>query len=169
MKLMIFALTFMTANVFAATYMIPNVTLNTSDFKIVEDEHSPNPVKYSKDGNCKLEKHIDKEYGSTTIYITERDSEFFESIYFKQDNRDLLFSPIDFMKPNMCDFEVKGLRNGNYNLNNHCKDGLNSENIDIEFDNDGFIKGISMRKQRFGGGHSIPIPAMSINKIKCQF
>lgn len=169
MKLFIVALTLMTANAFAASYVIPNVTLNTSDFNIAEDEHTPNPVKYSKDGNCKLEKQVSQEFGTTTVYITERNSDFFESINFEQNDGDLLFSPNDFLKPNMCDFDVKALKNGNYNLNNHCKEGLNSENVDIEFDSNGFIKSLSMRKQRFGSGHSIPLPAMAINKIKCQF
>lgn len=168
MKLFIIALTLITVNAFAATYEIPNVQLNTSDFKVEEDEHTPNAVKYSKDGKCKLEKQVNEDFGYTTIYI-KNDDDFFESIHFKHDGGNLLFSPIDFLKPKMCDFDVKALKNGNYNLNNNCQDGLNYENIDIEFTNDGIIKGISMKKQRFGSGHSIPIPAMSSAKIKCQF
>jgi hypothetical protein len=169
MKLFIVALTLMTVNAFAAEYKIPNVTLNTSDFKIAEDEHSPNPVKYSQDGSCKLEKIVDQEYGYTTIYIHDRESINFEAFYFKQDRSDLEIMVLDFLKPNKCDFDVRPLKNGNYNLNNKCKEGLNSEDLNIEFDNDGFIKALSIRKQRFGSGHSIPVPAMSVNKIKCQF
>jgi hypothetical protein len=169
MKLFIVALTLMTVNAFAAEYKIPNVTLNTSDFKVEEDEHSPNPVKYSVDGNCKLEKVVSQDSAYTAIYISEKNSDFFESINFEQDKLDLNFMVLDFLKPNMCDFDVKALKNGNYNLNNKCKEGLNTENLDIQFTSEGFIKAISLKKTRFGSGHSIPIPSIGTWKIKCQF
>ena len=168
MKVLFGTLVLLSANAFAAEYIIPNVSLNTSDFKIVEDEHSPNPVKYSQDGECKLEKSENSDSGYVAIYITDKNG-FFESLHFKQDREDLQFMALDYLKPNMCDFHVKELKSGNFNLNNKCKEGLNSENLDIEFDQDGIIKAITLKKTRFGAGHSIPLPSLSSSKIKCKF
>ncbi len=168
MKVLISALVLLSVNALAAEYKIPNVSINTSDFKIVEEEHSHYPVKYSVDGECKLTKSEDSESGYVAIYVSDKDG-YFESIHFKQDRSDLQFMALDYLKPNMCDFNVKELKNGNYNLNNKCKEGLNSENLDLEFDNEGFIKAVTLKKTRFGAGHSVPLPALATSKIKCKF
>lgn len=169
MKFLIAAIVLTTGSAFAAEYKIPNLSINTSDFVISEEDHSPNAVKISEDGNCKMEKIVDPDFGSTTIYITDKNLNFFESIHFEQDGKDLDFMVLDYMKPKMCDFNIKEIKNGNYSFNNICKDGLSFENLDIELDQDGFIKALSMKKQRFGAGHSIAIPVLATNKISCKF
>lgn len=169
MKFLIAAFLLTHGYAFAAEYKIPNLVINTSDFQILEEDHSPNPVKISKDGNCKLEKIVDFDTGSTTIYITDKDLDFFESINYLQDGRDLDFMAVDFLKPKMCDFEIVDNRNGNYNFSNDCKHGLKYENLDLELDNDGLIVALSLKKQRFGAGHSLPIPVLNSSSISCKF
>lgn len=169
MKFLIAAILLTHGYAFATEYKIPNLVINTSDFQILEEDHSPNPVKISKDGNCKLEKIVDIDTGSTTIYITDKSLNFFESIHFSQDGRDLDFMAVDFSRPKMCDFDIFEVRNGNYKFSNKCKHGLKFENLDIELDNDGLIASLDLKKQRFGAGHSLPIPVLNSSSISCKF
>ena len=169
MKFLIAALLVSSVQAFAAEYKIPNLSINTSDFQILEEDHSPNPVKISKDGNCKLEKIFDADTGATTIYITDKRLNFFESIHFSQDGRDLDFMAVDFLKPKMCEFDISEVKNGNYKFSNKCKHGLKYENLDIELDQDGLITMLNLKKQRFGAGHSIPIPVLNSSSISCKF
>lgn len=169
MKFLIAALLLTQSLAMAAEYKIPNLTINTSDFQILEEDHSPNPVKISKDGNCKLEKIQDADTGSTTIYITDKTLNFFESITFSQDGRDLDFVAADFSKSKMCDFDIMENKKGNYQFSNKCKSGLKYENLDIELDRESIIVSLTLKKQRFGAGHSVPIPVLSNSSLSCKF